>query len=139
MYKLKKKWFTGVKDLTIVTPSNWLAGLVKQSFLKDYPVKVIHNGIDLSVFKPTIGEFKQKYGIPEDKFVLLGVAFGWGMRKGLDVFIELQKRLEKAKSNRVGGDRRRNGQAIAPGNYFRAQNAESNRACENIYRRGFVR
>lgn len=97
MYKLKKKWFTGVKDLTIVTPSNWLAGLVKQSFLKDYPVKVIHNGIDLSVFKPTNGDFKQKYGIPEEKFVLLGVAFGWGMRKGLDVFIELQKRLEKEK------------------------------------------
>lgn len=94
MYKLKKKWFTGVRDMTLVTPSRWLADLVKQSFLKDYPVKVIHNGIDLSVFKPTESEFRKKYNC-ENKFVLLGVAFGWGQRKGLDVFLELAKRLDE--------------------------------------------
>ena len=93
MYKLKQKWFNGAKDLTIVTPSNWLYELVKQSFLKDYPVKVINNGINLSVFKPTQSEFRGKYGIGDNKFVLLGVAFGWGERKGLDVFIELSERL----------------------------------------------
>lgn len=93
MYKLKAKWFTGIKDLTIITPSKWLADLVKQSFLKDYPVKVINNGIDLSVFNPTESDFRKKHAI-EDKFVLLGVAFGWGKRKGLDVFIELSKRLD---------------------------------------------
>lgn len=97
MYRLKKKWFTGIENLTIVTPSEWLAGLVKQSFLKDYPVKVIHNGIDLNVFKPTESDFRKKYNIAENKYILLGVAFGWGKRKGLDVFIELQKRLDKEK------------------------------------------
>ena len=97
MYRLKKEWFTGVENLTIVTPSEWLAGLVKQSFLKDYPVKVIHNGIDLNVFKPTESDFRKKYNISREKFILLGVAFGWGKRKGLDVFIELQKRLDKDK------------------------------------------
>ena len=56
MWKLKKKWFTGVKKMTIVTPSQWLANLVKESYLKDYPVKVINNGIDLTVFKPTPSE-----------------------------------------------------------------------------------
>lgn len=93
MYRLKKKWFTGVKDMTIVTPSEWLAGLVKQSFLKDYPVKVINNGIDLNVFRPRESDFRKKYGIPENKYLLLGVAFDWGVRKGLDIFIELFKRL----------------------------------------------
>ncbi len=93
MYRLKKKWFTGVKDMTLVTPSNWLAGLVKESFLKEYPVKVIHNGIDLSVFNPTPSDFRNKYNC-EDKFILLGVAFGWGKRKGLDVFVELAKHLD---------------------------------------------
>ncbi len=91
-YARKKKWFAGVQDMLIVTPSKWLAGLVKESFLKDYPVKVINNGIDLSVFKPTKSDFRAKHGI-KDEFVLLGVAFGWGERKGLDVFIELAKRL----------------------------------------------
>ncbi len=96
MWKLKKKWFTGVKNLTIVTPSQWLADLAKQSFLKDYPVKVINNGIDLSVFKPTDSDFKEIYNIG-NKFVLLGVAAGWGKRKGLDAFIELSKRLDESK------------------------------------------
>ena len=96
MWKLKKKWFTGVKNLTIVTPSEWLAGLVKQSFLKDYPVEVIHNGIDLNIFKPTESNFRERYSIG-NKFIVLGVAFGWGVRKGLDVFIELSKRLDNEK------------------------------------------
>lgn len=96
MWKLKKRWFTGVKNLTIVTPSEWLAGLVKQSHLKDYPVKVINNGIDLNVFKPTESNFREKYNIG-NKFIVLGVAFGWSVRKGLDVFIELSKRLDNEK------------------------------------------
>lgn len=96
MYNLKKKWFTGVKNMTIVTPSEWLAGLVKESYLKDYPVKVINNGIDLNVFKPTESDFRKKYAL-ENKYIVLGVAFGWGKRKGLDVFIELEKRLDKEK------------------------------------------
>lgn len=93
MWALKKEWFTGVKDLTIVTPSEWLAGLARQSYLKDYPVKVINNGIDLGVFKPTESDFRSKYNL-EDKFIVLGVASVWEKRKGIDVFIELSKRLD---------------------------------------------
>lgn len=92
-WKRKKEMFTGVPDMTIVTPSEWLAGLVKQSFLKDYPVKVINNGIDLSVFKPTESSWREEMGLTGKK-VVLGVAFGWGRRKGLDVFIELARRLD---------------------------------------------
>lgn len=96
MYSLKKRLFTDIENLTIVTPSEWLAGLVRQSFLKDYPVKVINNGIDLTVFKPSESNFREKYNIG-DKFIVLGVAFGWGKRKGLDVFIDLSKRLDNEK------------------------------------------
>lgn len=63
MWHLKKKWFTGVRKMTIVTPSKWLGNLVKESYLKEYPVKVINNGIDLDVFKPTPSDFREKYGI----------------------------------------------------------------------------
>lgn len=96
LYRRKKEAFSDV-DLTIITPSQWLADLVKQSFLKEYPIRVIHNGIDLNVFKPTPGDFRQRYAIPESKHILLGVAFGWGVRKGLDVFIELARRLDGEK------------------------------------------
>lgn len=96
MYRLKRKWFSGVKNMTIVTPSEWLASLVKESYLKYYPVKVINNGIDLNVFKPTESDFRKKYAL-ENKYIVLGVAFGWGRRKGLDVFVELARRLDKEK------------------------------------------
>ena len=81
MYLKKKEWFCGIENMTIVTPSNWLAGLVKQSFLGEYETKVIHNGIDLSVFKPTESDFRKKYNC-EEKFIVLGVSFGWGVKKG---------------------------------------------------------
>ena len=93
MYKRKKSWFNGIKNLTLVTPSVWLKDLVKQSFLKDYPVKVINNGIDLNVFKPMDSNFRKENNL-EDKKVVLGVAFDWGARKGLDVFIKLSKKLK---------------------------------------------
>lgn len=92
MYKLKNEWFTGVGDMTIVTPSKWLGDLVKKSFLKEYDVEVVNNGIDLEIFKPTESHFRQKYGL-ENKKTVLGVAFDWGKRKGLDVFKELAGRL----------------------------------------------
>ena len=79
--------------MLIVTPSQWLAGLVKESFLSEYAVKVINNGIDLNVFKPTASNLREKWW--GKKYVILGVAFDWGKRKGIDVFIELSKRLSE--------------------------------------------
>ena len=92
-HRLKKKWFLGVENMTLVTPSEWLANLTRESFMGVYPVKVINNGIDLSVFKPTEGNFREKYNLT-DKKVLLGVAAGFEKRKGTDVFIELASRLD---------------------------------------------
>ena len=91
-YEKKKELFTSIKNMTIVTPSKWLANLVKESFLGKYPVEVINNGIDLDVFKPTESDFREKYNL-QDKFIVLGVANIWGERKGLRNFIELSKEL----------------------------------------------
>ncbi len=91
-FRLKKKWLLGVKNMTLVAPSRWLAGLVKQSFLNCYPTLVINNGIDLSVFKPTESDFRSRYNI-ENKNVVLGVVGSWEKRKGIDVFYDLANRL----------------------------------------------
>lgn len=99
----KRELFKGI-DMTIVTPSLWLADLLKQSFLSEYPVKVINNGIDLDVFRYDSGDFRRKYAL-ENKKVVLGVSMGWDERKGLDVFVELAKRLpEEYKIVLVGTD-----------------------------------
>ncbi|MBR3966522.1 MAG: glycosyltransferase [Clostridia bacterium] len=95
LWRQKKKWFCGVENATIVTPSEWLANEVRESFLKDYPIKVIGNGIDLDVFSPQTSDFREKYNCM-DKKIILGVAFDWGERKGLDIFIELAGRLDEA-------------------------------------------
>lgn len=93
-YKKKKELLTGIKNMTIVTPSEWLTGLVKKSFLKEYNVEVINNGINLNDFKPTVGYFKKNRGI-EDKKIVLGVSSTWVKSKGLEDFIELSKRLSE--------------------------------------------
>jgi glycosyltransferase involved in cell wall biosynthesis len=93
MYKFKRNWFNGIKTMNLVTPSYWLKNEVQQSFLSDYPIKVINNGIDLSVFKPIRSNFREENNLI-DKIILLGVANPWTNKKGLNIFIELSKLLD---------------------------------------------
>lgn len=91
-YLNKKELFNNIKNLTLVTPSQWLADLVKQSYLKEKETVVINNGINLEKFKPTYGDFRKKYNL-ENKFIVLGVASVWEKRKGLESFIRLSEKL----------------------------------------------
>lgn len=114
-YARKRKAFCGVKNLTIVTPSHWLKKQVEQSFLKEYPVAVIPNGVDLSVFTPAhtkgVGS-ENSNGVENGRYVqngndggnhsddnasgiktILGVANIWELRKGLVYFEKLAKDL----------------------------------------------
>ena len=92
-YERKRALFSGIPNLTLTVPSHWLEGRVKQSFLKEYPVEVISNQVDRTVFKPMTGDFRQKYGL-EGKKILLGVASVWEERKGLKDFVALSKLLD---------------------------------------------
>ena len=78
--------------MILITPSQWLADLVKQSFLKEYPVEVHYNTIDTNIFKPTQSNFRQKHQL-ENKKMVLGVANVWDERKGLNDFTQLRARL----------------------------------------------
>lgn len=92
-YRDKKQLFTGVSDMVLVSPSQWLAGHLNESFLKDYEIKVINNGIDTENFKPVRSDtLIEKYRI-NGKYIL-GVASTWTKRKGLDDFIRLRAMLE---------------------------------------------
>lgn len=91
-FKRKKEAFSGVADLTLVTPSKWLENLVKQSFLNEYKVVTVYNGIDSDKFKPTKSDILKRYGV-ENKKVLLGVADVWAQRKGFYDFLKLAEVL----------------------------------------------
>ena len=89
----KKHFFTLPENMTIVPVSNWLAAQVSESFLKKFPCKVIHNGIDTDTFRPyNQDEFKTKFSWSNKK-IILGVASTWSQRKGLDDFIKLSALL----------------------------------------------
>lgn len=129
-YLFKKELFTNIKNLTIVTPSNWLAELVKKSFLKEYEIKVVNNGIDLNVFKPTNTiDVRKKYNIPENKKIILGVSSVWNNSKGLNEFLKLskiikddyvivlvglrEKQIKKLSNNIIGIERTENVEELA--------------------------
>ena len=88
----KKQLFCGVKNMTLLTPSQWLKDQVKQSFLQEYPIEVHYNTIDTTIFKPTPSDFRARYGLT-DKKIILGVANVWEPRKGFEDFLALAAQL----------------------------------------------
>lgn len=93
IFNEKKKAFLGDLDLTIISPSNWLEKLVRQSFLQKYPILVINNGINLDIFKPTQSDFREKHNLLGKK-VMLGSAMGMDERKGFQYFLELSNIID---------------------------------------------
>ena len=92
-YLEKKELFTGFSKMVLVAPSVWLKELLEKSFLSEYPIKVINNGINIDIFKPTESDFRKKYGI-ENKKIFLGVASVWEERKGLSDLIKFADLLK---------------------------------------------
>lgn len=95
-YELKKRLFTSINNMTVVTVSKWLADVVSESFLGKYPIQVIQNGIDINTFKPytqSHDRIRRKYNL-KDKFIILGVATGWSKNNGFYDFLELRKILD---------------------------------------------
>lgn len=88
----KKRLFNNAGNLELIVHSRWLAGLVKDSFLKNIKVHVTPSGIDLSVFYPVNSDLYEKYKL-QNKKIILGCASIWSKRKGLDDFLNLYKLL----------------------------------------------
>lgn len=95
-FNLKKDSFTGIDNLIIVSVSDWLKGLIQRSFLKDYKINRIYNGINTRVFYPRndASKIRRKYRL-EDKFIILGVASPWSEGKGFGDFLQLSNFLSQ--------------------------------------------
>lgn len=92
-FERKRSAFQGIDRMVLVAPSQWLGRHLQTSFLQDYPLEVIPNGIDLGAFCPTDAKATaQKYGL-ENKKIVLGVAGQWDRRKGLGDFLALRTLL----------------------------------------------
>lgn len=103
-YSRKKNAFTDAPNLKLITPSKWLAGEVRKSYLREYPVEVIYNEINTQIFHPcpmpedsaveeTTASFRRRYSIPDNTHIVLAVSGVWNKSKGLDDLLELDDRL----------------------------------------------
>lgn len=91
-YKIKRELYQQIDECIIVTPSNWLLSLVKQSFLKEKSAKVIPNGIDLSEFNLKTKTHNYDF-INDNSPIILCVASIWDRRKGYKDVLELSENL----------------------------------------------
>ncbi len=92
-YLRKKECFSGLEHLLIVSPSDWMMNHLKNSFLSQYKIIVINNGIDLTRFRIRNDEAVRRKLRLKGKYIL-GVANRWDPRKGLTDFKELRKILD---------------------------------------------
>ena len=91
----KKKLYGDMQNLTIVTPSKWLADEVKKSFLsQNNRIYVINNGIDLDAFQYRDSNIRELYDL-NNKFVIISVASHWTVNKGLNDFLKLAERVDE--------------------------------------------
>lgn len=95
--KDKKRWFSYRDDINIVAVSNWLKEQAEQSLLSKFKVQTIYNGVDEKTFYPkkNANQIRMKYGISDNKKIILGVASVWSPNKGLNDFINLRSQLEE--------------------------------------------
>lgn len=82
------------KDKFLIIPvSEWIGAELRQSYLKDFDIRVIHNGIDTSVFKPVdSAAIRQKYGLG-DRHIILGLASIWMKEKGFEDMLQIAQRV----------------------------------------------
>ena len=97
----KQAIYRAVPNLTLVSPSRWLAAEVQKSaLLGNRPVRVIPTSCDTETFRPRDkGACRQALGLPpEDDIVLVG-ATSMGTRwKGLDLFVEAVAKISAGRS-----------------------------------------
>lgn len=99
-FKYKVDALKGFKNLTIVTPSNWLLTLSRKSLLfKDLPHYHIRNGFNSGIFNLLDKRAcKLKWGIPETKINLLFVVHSSSAKmKGFDLLIQALDLIPKDK------------------------------------------
>ena len=74
--KDRKKFLNDIPHLTLIGASEWVANECRSSILSNCTIDVIHNGFNLSVFKPTPSDKRKLYGL-EGKFIILGPYSKW--------------------------------------------------------------
>ncbi|MBF0409927.1 MAG: glycosyltransferase family 4 protein [Candidatus Riflebacteria bacterium] len=98
IWETKNKIYEQLEDMTIITPSRWMADCSKKSsLLGRFPHKVIPNSVDGEIFKPmSREEARIKLGLPiKKKLILFGATSLGSVRKGFELFLRIIEILPK--------------------------------------------
>ncbi len=95
LHQYKIDGFHQIPRLGVIGVSDWITDEARKSavFKDAYRFQRVYNWVDLSVFKPVASDVRKRHGIPDDRYIVLGVASSWGAGKGLSDFIELARQL----------------------------------------------
>ncbi len=93
----KKKIFTNMSNIRLVGVSKWIRDLAKNSFLNNFDISTIPNGIDISVFYPRNNKshILKKYNLNTQKKYLIASGTTWNFNKGILDYKKLSKLLPK--------------------------------------------
>lgn len=96
MWQKKREYFIRGWNPIIVCPCQWLADRIKESYLKEYRIEVIPNGVDTKNFKPKDKtNVREELGIPSAKKIILFTAVDLKEeRKGAKYFFEALKYIK---------------------------------------------
>lgn len=137
-FKWKERVLTGFDDLTIVTPSLWLTELANQTFLSQYSIETINNGIDLEVFQPQEAtDQANDLSIADSDCVLLGATNIWEPRKGLNYLYQLSKHLNSNQKLIIVGLNKKQ-MAEVPANVIGLMRTASLQELKGLYSRADV-
>ena len=79
MLKEKEELFRAIPRLAVIGVSDWITeeGRKSPCFANARIIKRVYNWIDLNVFYPRESDFRERYGISKDKFIILCIGAGW--------------------------------------------------------------
>lgn len=104
-FKNKAKGWLSIPRLAVVGVSNWTRDEARKSpmFKNARVIERIYNWVDVDCFRPQIVQgLREKTGISEDDFVILGIAQLWSENKGLSKFILTARALPDCKFLMIG-------------------------------------
>lgn len=96
LFKQKKELFLKFQNLYLTAPSYWLCNRIKESYLNRFPITLVHNGVDTTIFRPVDStELRTELQIKPYERVFLALAPNlMSSSKGGPFILELSEKMK---------------------------------------------
>lgn len=97
----KKKSYGSLNNMHIITVSDWMNSIARQSMLAGNEIHTIHNGVDMDIFRRMRADEMDCYlpdevkEIDNNKKIVLTAANAWYAAKGYDAIVNYSRRMPR--------------------------------------------